>query len=228
MKSYYFFLKIFSGCNDFGVIMFRCRKLSSDLLLIMIFIMPTNTFVLIPPLSTTFIHTLPGLPFVLFLPGYSLISTLFPAKSDIDGIKRTALSFGTSITVTPLIGLSLSYTLWGTRLLPILISLSVLTFFTYELAYLRRAILPEADAFEVLFRDMELSLKAEIRNKPESKLDKTLKILPILWVLLSVAIFINVIVTPKEGNTSLSSIFSGLQERPKTILQSMCSERMEL
>ena len=67
------------------------------------------------------------------------------------------------------------------------------------LAYLRRAKLPEADAFEVPFRKMALELKAEILDKPESGLDKTLTIILVLSILLSVATLIYVVITPKEG-----------------------------
>ena len=175
------------------------KKFSSDLLLVIIFIILANTFVLIPPLSTTFIRAVLGLPLVLFFPGYALIASLFPAKSDLDGIERTALSFGLSIAVVPLIGLGLNYTPWGIRLLPILISLSVFTFVMCGLAYMRRAKLPEADAFDVPFREMALSLKAEILEKPESKLDKTLTIIMVLSILLSVATLFYIVVTPKEG-----------------------------
>ena len=64
-----------------------------------------------------------GATFVLFFPGYTLIATLFPNKSTLDGIERLALSFGSSIAVVPLIGLALNYTPWGIRLYPVLISL---------------------------------------------------------------------------------------------------------
>ena len=185
----------------FGIIMLKRRKLSSDLLLIIIFIILANTFVLIPSLSTNFLRAVHGLSLVLFLPGYALIAVLFPAKSDLDGIEMPVLSFGLGIAVVPLIGLGLNYTPWGIRLLPILISLSVFTFFMCGLAYLKRAKLPETDAFEVPFREMALSLKAEILDKSESKIDKTLTIILIFPLLLSVATLVYVVVTPKRRNT---------------------------
>ena len=175
------------------------KKFPSDLLTVIGLVILTDLFVLMPGLSETVLRNILGLPLVLFLPGYALIAALFPAKSDLDGIERTALSFGLSIAVVPLIGLGLNYTPWGIRLLPILISLSVFTFFMCGLAYLRRAKLPEADAFELPFREMALSLKAEILEKPESKLDKTLTIILILSILLSVATLVYVVITPKEG-----------------------------
>ena len=175
------------------------KKIPSDILTVIGLVILTDLFVLTPGLSDTVLRNILGLPLVLFLPGYALIAALFPAKSDLDGIERTALSFGLSIAVVPLIGLGLNYTPWGIRLLPILISLSIFTFAMCGLAYLRREKLPEADAFEVPFRKMALELKAEILDKPESGLDKTLTIILVLSILLSVATLFYVVVTPKEG-----------------------------
>ena len=67
-----------------------------------------------------------GTVFVLFLPGYSLIKTLFPTK-EIDNIERTALSIGMSLALVPLVGLLLNYTPWGIRVTPVTLSLLSLT-----------------------------------------------------------------------------------------------------
>ncbi|WP_440946586.1 DUF1616 domain-containing protein [Methanosarcina sp. T3] len=175
------------------------KKVPSDLLTVIGLVILTDLFVLTPGLSDTVLRNILGLPLVLFLPGYALIAALFPAKSDLDGIERTALSFGLSIAVVPLIGLGLNYTSWGIRILPILISLSMFTFAMCGLAYLRRAKLPEADAFEVPFKEMALTLKAEILEKPEPGLDRVLTVILILSILLSVTTLFYVIITPKEG-----------------------------
>ena len=67
-----------------------------------------------------------GSVFVLFLPGFSLMKTLFPTR-EIDNIERTALSIGISIGIVPIVGLLLNYTPWGIRLIPIMVSLLVFT-----------------------------------------------------------------------------------------------------
>ncbi len=175
------------------------KHIPSDLSLIVGLVLLTDVFVLVPGLSETFLRTVLGLPMVLFLPGYALIAALFPAKDDLDGIERVALSFGLSIAVVPLIGLALNYTPWGIRLLPILICLSVFTLLMCGLAYYRRRQLPAAEAFEVLFREGVLALKAEVLDKPESKLDKALTIILIFSILASVVTLVYVIVVPKEG-----------------------------
>ena len=67
-----------------------------------------------------------GSLFILYLPGYTLIKTLFPTR-EIDDIERTALSIGTSLAIVPLVGLLLNYTPWGIRLTPITLSILLLT-----------------------------------------------------------------------------------------------------
>jgi hypothetical protein len=68
-----------------------------------------------------------GSMFVLFLPGYVTVEALFPKGRDLDGIERSALSVGLSLTLVMLVGLLLNYTPWGIRLTPIVISLTILT-----------------------------------------------------------------------------------------------------
>jgi len=67
-----------------------------------------------------------GSIFVLFLPGFTLVKTLFPTR-EIDNIEHTALSIGMSLALVPLVGLLLNYTPWGIRLTPVTLSLLSLT-----------------------------------------------------------------------------------------------------
>ncbi|MCW4003167.1 MAG: DUF1616 domain-containing protein [Candidatus Bathyarchaeota archaeon] len=89
-----------------------------------IFMIPENFF----PLS--YIRNFFGLLFVLYLPGYSLIKTLYPisvplktSSLTLDSIERIVLSLGLSLAVTPIVGLMLYYTPWGLGLTPITLSL---------------------------------------------------------------------------------------------------------
>ena len=85
-----------------------------------------------------------GIIFVLFLPGFTLIKTLYPSKvplktssENLDVIERIALSIGMSIALTSIVGLVLNYTPWGIRLTPITLSLLTLTFLFATVAVLR-------------------------------------------------------------------------------------------
>lgn len=82
----------------------------------------------------TYLRIALGAIFVLFLPGYALIKTLFPSKvpfptssENMDNIERTALSIGMSLALTPIVGLILNYTPWGIRSTPVTLSLLALT-----------------------------------------------------------------------------------------------------
>lgn len=92
-----------------------------------------------------------GLPFVLFLPGYTLIAALFPKKGDLDAIARVALSFGLSIMVVPLIGLILNYT-WAVRVEPVLYCVASFIFVTSIVAWLRRRPITKEERFVIEFR----------------------------------------------------------------------------
>ncbi|WP_440953433.1 DUF1616 domain-containing protein [Methanococcoides sp. FTZ1] len=175
------------------------NKTPTDIQIVIALVVLTCIFIMVPALSNTPIRTILGLPMVLFLPGYSLIAALFPARDDLDGIERLALSFGLSIAVVPLIGLVLNYTPWGIRLLPILISLSAFTLMMCVVAVYRRNFLPEGDEFSVPFYSAYVSIKEEILKKPDSRLDRILTILLVISILASIVTLAYVVVTPKEG-----------------------------
>lgn len=103
-----------------------------------------------------------GLPFVLFLPGYTLVATLFPRKDDLDIIERIALSLGLSIAVVPLIGLALNYSPWGIRLGPILAFVTLFIVLAAVAAYVRRRMLPADEAYGVTI-DIELPQWSQVR-----------------------------------------------------------------
>jgi len=53
-----------------------------------------------------------GILFVLFIPGYWMVTALFPRDDAIDGIERIALSIGLSIAIVPPIALILDRLPW--------------------------------------------------------------------------------------------------------------------
>jgi uncharacterized membrane protein len=87
---------------------------------IAIFLIPENYYPYI------YIRNVLGLLLVTFLPGYSLISVLFP-KKEMDKIEKTALSIGLSLAIVSIIGLILNFTPFGIRLVPVTTSLLAVT-----------------------------------------------------------------------------------------------------
>lgn len=176
----------------------KMMKIPSDLLAAAIVALATLLFTL-TPLSDLPVRIPLGLVMVLFVPGYTLIAALFPKKADLEGIERTALAFGLSIAVVPLIGLGLNYTPWGIRLTPVVVSLAIFTIAMAAAAYWRRMNLPAEERFSIHFRETINSWKTEIQADEKSRLDKALTIILILTIILSVAALVYVIVTPKQG-----------------------------
>ncbi len=142
-----------------------------------------------------FLRVFLGLLFVLFLPGYVFIATLFPGR-DIDWIERIALSFGLSIAIVPLIGLGLNYTPFGIRLIPILISLYIFIIVFSILAYIRRIKTPVEERFQLpSFK----KIFNTIFTSQSTRLDKILSVILFISILLAIGMLIFVIITPKEG-----------------------------
>jgi len=154
-----------------------------------------------------------GLPFVLFFPGYALLSALFPRRDNLDRIERLALSFGLSIAIVPLIGLILNYTPWGIKLYPILISVSLFIIVTAAVAYYRQWKLPEADSLRFAFG---IHLPHWLGM---TKLNKILSISLIVAILAAIGCLGYVIATPKQGEKFTEFYILGLggkaQDYPK-------------
>lgn len=175
------------------------RQLSMDLLVVAGFVLITNIFILVPVLSESFLRTYLGVILVLFLPGYALTGALFPAKKDIDGIERAAISFGLSISIAPVLGLSLNYSSWGVREIPLLTEFSIFTLLMCAIAYYRRRLLSETEVFGVSFKKCYLSMKAKVLEKSESKTDKVIAFIFVLSMLASIGSLAYIIGNPKEG-----------------------------
>lgn len=90
-----------------------------------------------------------GLIFVLFLPGYALTASLFPARNGPDSLERIALSCGLSLATTPLVALGIEYTPWRLHLTSILTGLLVVTMIASLIMVLRRLRLAPAERYAV-------------------------------------------------------------------------------
>jgi len=94
-----------------GFLEWAFEALPRDLVAVMLLAVASMTVTLFegPPL----LRVAFGLPTVLFLPGYALVASFFPAKEALDGIGRVALGFGLSLAVVAPIGLVLDRSPWG-------------------------------------------------------------------------------------------------------------------
>ena len=77
-----------------------------------------------------------GFIFVLFLPGYTFIKTLFPTK-ELDIVERVGLSAGMSLALVPFNLLLLNYTSWGINTNSVTITLLAFTLIFAILSIIR-------------------------------------------------------------------------------------------
>ena len=175
------------------------KNIPKDLLVITVWLILAVLSIYVPVINETFIRVIFTVPVILFIPGYVLISALFPEKKSIDGIERFALSVGLSIAVVPLIGLGLNYTPFGIRLNPIVISLVLFTVIMMVITIIRRARLPKDEAFAVPFEKVKPALKEELFPKGQGKFDKALSIILIIAILVAAVTTVFVIAFPKDG-----------------------------
>jgi len=139
-----------------------------------------------------------GLPFILFFPGYSALSVLFPESKDLEIIERVALSFGLSIAISPLVGFGLNYTPFGIRLAPILFSLAALNVALSVGGLYRR---DKAKAPYLPFDPAVIWTKYSTQFKAEKGLDKVLTIVLVISILSSVIALVYVVAVPRQGES---------------------------
>jgi len=178
---------------------FATTKIPLDLAICYVWLAASLLCIYLPVLNDSFLRILFGIPMILFIPGYALIAALFPGARDIDGIERTALSFGLSIALVPLTGLALNYTPWGIRLDPVIISLSLLTIGLCLTAQYRRARLLPEERFVLPLDTIRQSLAREFFPRETSLLERILSLILLIAIVAAVVTTIYVIVVPKEG-----------------------------
>jgi len=152
-----------------------------------------------PIISESLLRVVFVLPFILFIPGYLLTAALFPARDDLDGIGRVALSIGLSIAIVPLLGFALNYTPWGIRLDSIAVTLLAFGLAVGLTAQFRRRELPEESRFAIPLATCRDSIREEFSGGSVSRFDRVLNVALIAAVLVAAATTVFIIAVPKEG-----------------------------
>lgn len=126
-----------------------------------------------------------GIPFVMFIPGYSMTAAFFPGKYPISGVDRVALSFGLSVAVLPILGVLIEYSPWRLAFLPMLLSLYSLIIVSCLVAFLSRKRLPKSERLKL--PNIE-QLKNELFIKPDTRINKSFY--AIFFLLIGASIFL--------------------------------------
>jgi uncharacterized membrane protein len=178
-----------------------------DLRFVLIFTLLSIIFVLVPPFNQTPIRIPLALPLLFFIPGYSLVSLLFPGKDDLTGIERLTLSIVLSIAIAIFDGFALNYTLWGVRPAPIVISLSIITLLLLLITCILRNKISEDERFSFDYHVFLKSLKSDGNT---TKIEKALIVALIASIIIASGIMIYEKLTfPEEKFTAFYILGEG-------------------
>ncbi len=124
-------------------------KIKNELLIISVLVL--LYVVLFPFFSSLALGLIMGTPIVIFLPGYVIIAALFPRQHQLGGLERVGLSLGTSIVLSPLVGVLYHFTPMGIQAYPILLTLAALILAGSAFAWRQRRRLSEEERFVIAF-----------------------------------------------------------------------------
>lgn len=167
---------------------------SLDLLLIAITTVISIIFILNPILNNTILKPVLGIILILFLPGYAIVSVIFPRKDYLFGIERLSLSFA-----FPLIGLAIilfltNFTTVVISLKTLSIVISAFTIIMVLIGYIRRKRVADDERFYVNFSG--------------SKTRKILTIILILSIILAISTAVYIIFKPNQTGSTEFNLLS--------------------
>jgi uncharacterized membrane protein len=185
--------------------------LPTDIGAALVFTVLTVIVATVPVLRETPLRIGMGLAFALLVPGYLSVAALFPRASEGDGdsatgphgldaLERIVLSFGLSIAVVPLVGLALSFTPWGIRLVPVLVALTAFVVGVATVAVVRRRRLPREDRFVVRPRTWVRTVRTGL-FEPATRSDAALNALVICAILLATGSVAFAVAAPTGGES---------------------------
>jgi uncharacterized membrane protein len=126
---------------------------NSDLILALIITFTAVVFIF-TPLNSSIIRSILGYLVIFFIPGYTLLAAVFPAKFDIGKLERFVFSICVSLLAAPLIGAVLNYTEWGVTTGSVVACLTGVILACCTVAWWRRSRLSQSERFSLdLTRD---------------------------------------------------------------------------
>jgi uncharacterized membrane protein len=104
------------------------------------------------------LKTIIGLVYLLFVPGYAVLCAIFPKKESITLTIRIVLSFGLSISISPVLGIINSYIGLGLSSESILLSISAFTMTFSGVSYYIRI----KNGFSLIYIDSVINIFTEL------------------------------------------------------------------
>ncbi len=169
------------------------RRFPLDLTTVFVVTVLVNVAAFAPVVRESALRVVLGIVFVLFVPGYAVVSALFPERersdrenpsperttddtfdgertwwAGIDGIDRISLSVALSVTIVPVIGYAMNFTPWGIQFGPTIAVVSLVTIAITIVAAHRRRNVPLADRFRIPYRERVSIVRSSIARPSDS------------------------------------------------------------
>lgn len=154
-----------------------------------------------------------ALPVVFFLPGYGLVSALFPAEGDnrpwryrlsgetsvggVEAVERVALSFGLSVVTLPVVGLGLAVVPGGFERWTV--ALGVVIVVSLVVGGVRRAALPVDQQFTVSFSEAVDRVRRTLRRTSPGV--AVVNVAAVVSLMLAAGVVLGAVVAPSPGAT---------------------------
>jgi uncharacterized membrane protein len=151
-----------------------------------------------------------GLPLLFFLPGYALVSGLWPERGQkidsgeqasvgmgMDSSERLVLSIGLSLVIAILVGFFLNFA-WELTALSVSLSLAIITIAFSIVAVRRRKGVPTSERFYARMRPAMGSSGSE-GSQVKTSIDKVIAISLVVCIALIVITAVYIVLTPHEG-----------------------------
>lgn len=173
-------------------------ELYSDIKLVLGLTLLSLIFVFVPPLNATPVRAVLAFVMVLFLPGYSAVSALFPSGGEMAWLERLGMSLVFSIVVVPMICLAFHFASVGVFLEPMAVAIAVFTVGCAMIANVRRHSIGDVpagfDAGRALGNIMDVLFPA-----PEGRTSVTMNVLMAVSLVALVLVISIAIVLPGPG-----------------------------
>lgn len=198
-------------------------RFSFDLIVTLVLTVIAGIVVSLPSTGGSPLAVIFGLPLLLFLPGYALVSMLFPSSGVTTGestqnerqtssrervdsiervgtIERVVLSAIGSVALAVLVGVALNFTAIGVRHTPVFVTLCAFTVAMTAIAVLRRSKLPEQRRYGVSTPSLLLIAPTSAEHSGLNR-DFALSALVAFSLLFAASTAVYAVAFPQKGET---------------------------
>ena len=151
-----------------------------------------------------------GIPFIFIIPGYLLITAMYPKKHTLSLPERVALTLVLSFIILPSIGLLLNFTPFGIQQIPVMVSILVISGLLCFVLWFQRQRIPIEEQFSPLHY-LGDRLKGSVNNSDPAlpkryRLVSNVLVLVIIIVIIGIFYMMHMLVVEDRSTESFTEL----------------------